>query len=80
MSSTAPDSTALFGGLLCLQTPLIPGPIVGLDGFGAAGVSVPLDASLIGARLHFQWFSRDAAHLDGTGTSLSDARHVTMCP
>ncbi|MEZ6017667.1 MAG: M14-type cytosolic carboxypeptidase [Planctomycetota bacterium] len=88
----APESSPLLGGLLCVRPPLIrttaamsggSGP--GLDCSGAYAFHWSqakfFGAGLFpGARVHGQFWARDAMHPDGTGVSLTAGIAFTVQP
>lgn len=69
-----------FGGWRCVSLPVTRSPLTQLDAVGAGQAAPALSAALIGQTRCFQWWTRDGAHPDGTGVSLSAALSVTFCP
>ncbi len=77
---SAPAALPFKQGWLCSASPLVRAPLVQASGSGSAVAPVSLSPALIGQTRHFQWWMRDPANPDGTGTSLSNALSVTFCP
>ena len=76
--SSGAASIPYLGGTLLLQPPITRGPGLGLDAQGFASVPMPIVPGLVGTTRYHQIWSRDTAHPDGTGWSLSDGLSVTF--
>lgn len=75
-----PAAVPAFGGFFCVGPTIQRGGLIVLDASGAGGLSVPVTPLDLGQQRCFQWWSRDAAHPDGTGVSLSDGVRLVVCP
>lgn len=69
-----------LGGTLCVRPPLVRGVVQITSPAGTAFRFVGADPADLGVTRCFQWFTRDAAQIDGTGASLSNALQVTFAP
>jgi hypothetical protein len=88
----APASLPALGGTLCVAPPFQRGPALASGGNpppeDCSGVLAwPVSQTFLkahgwtaGTTLHVQFWSRDPAHPDGTGVSLSDALRFELCP
>jgi hypothetical protein len=88
----APSALPALGGTLCVAPPLQRGPALASGGNpppeDCSGVLAwPVPQAFLaahgwapGTTLHVQFWSRDPAHPDGTGVSLSDALRFELCP
>jgi photosystem II stability/assembly factor-like uncharacterized protein len=77
--TTAAASLPFLGGMLCAQPPLTRLPVHFLDGSGATSYAIAVQPSWVGTKRWYQFWYRDPAHPDGTGSGLSDALEVTFC-
>ena len=69
------------GGTLCVNPPLVRGPIVQSDSFGFMFWPVSYDVFTdLGQTYNYQTWIRDQQIGDGTGTTLSNAVEVLVCP
>jgi hypothetical protein len=88
-----PQSVPFQGGTLCVQGPLTRTPIQDSGGnplpppdcsgtyaFSLTHAYMLAHSMLAHQTIHAQWYSRDPAHPDGTGISLSNAIEITICP
>ncbi len=91
--STQPAETPFQGGTLCLGGSIQRGAVMPTGGNPSplrdCSGSLRLDVTYAwlatraigpGTTLYFQFVARDAANLDGTGFSLSNAVEMTICP
>jgi hypothetical protein len=69
------------GGTLYMGKPIVRmGPNLTLDAAGSAQLAIPMSPAMIGQTRVYQFWYRDAANSDGTGTGLSSAVKVTFTP
>lgn len=90
--SASPAATPLAGGLLCVASPIVRGPVLTSGSMptgacGGAPISFAFTQALMsaqgffpGTRIYAQFWYRDPSHPDGTGQSLSDGLDFTICP
>jgi WD40 repeat protein len=90
--SASPASTPLYGGTLCLASPIVrtppqnsggtspPDDCSGSFSYTFAHAYAALHGVSVGSTLHAQYYYRDPAHPDGTGVGLSDALRFTWLP
>jgi hypothetical protein len=76
-SSTGQANLPFYGGTLYLAGPITRGQVVYLSTFGDVEVAVPVDASMVGTTLYYQYWFRDPA--DSFGVGLSEGLEVTFC-
>jgi hypothetical protein len=77
----AEDQSPLFNHFLYVAPPIqrILPPVVS-SATGEVSIAIPIDISMVGTTRYFQFWGRDPAAPDGTGSELSSALKVTFCP
>lgn len=78
-SDVGPASMPFLGGTLCAAPPLVRGPLHQYSASGVVDIAIGVTAADIGKTRWFQFWFRDVAHPDGTGTGLSGGAQVTFC-
>jgi hypothetical protein len=78
-SDVGPAALPFLGGTLCAQPPVQRGPLHAYNASGVVDVAIPVTAADLGKSRWFQFWFRDTAHPDGTGTGLSNGAQVTFC-
>jgi hypothetical protein len=68
------------GGTLCVQGPLVRGPVFTFDSYGTAISPMAFLPGDGGRTLYVQVYGRDPAQPDGTGVQLSNALRVDVLP
>jgi hypothetical protein len=74
---TTASSSPFLGGFLCVHSPVQRLPATQTNANAAASVSIPVDASMIGAQRRYQWWFRDPQ--DPFTVGLSGGLLVNFC-
>jgi hypothetical protein len=77
--TNGPANQPFLGGTLCVTGPLTRLPVQFLSATGTASYFVSVIPAMAGTMRWYQFWHRDPAHPDGTGSSLSNALEVRFC-